>query len=91
MPPLNPGARKPRKRIGRGIGSGRKIELDISGPELETILGVAGRAVGKIVAEFPPQTGNQFRPNPGLELGAPEVRVMPIRLGGTKPRSSTFI
>jgi HAE1 family hydrophobic/amphiphilic exporter-1 len=66
--------------FGRGIGSGRKIDLDISGPELETILEVAGRAVRKIVSIFPPQEGNQFRPNPGLELGAPEVRVMPNRL-----------
>jgi HAE1 family hydrophobic/amphiphilic exporter-1 len=39
--------------FGRGIGSGRKIDLDIS---------------------------NQLRPNPGLELGAPEVRVIPDRL-----------
>ncbi len=66
--------------FGRGIGSGRKIDLDVSGPELEVVLGVAGRAVGRLVQTFPPEEGNQFRPNPGLELGAPEVRVMPDRL-----------
>ena len=66
--------------FGRGIGSGRKIDFDISGPDLETVLGVAGRAVGKVLAEFPLDKGHQFRPNPGLELGAPELRVFPNRI-----------
>jgi HAE1 family hydrophobic/amphiphilic exporter-1 len=65
--------------FGRGIGGGRKIELDVSGPDLETILGVAGHATGLIFAALPPQDGHQFRPLPGLELGAPEVRVTPDR------------
>ncbi len=66
--------------FGRGIGGGRKIELDVSGPDLETILRVAGRATGMIFSVFPPAEGHQFRPQPGLELGAPEVRVIPDRL-----------
>ncbi len=66
--------------FGRGVGGGRKIELDISGPDLEAILEVAGRAAGKIQAILPREEDNQFRPNPGLELGAPEVRIRPDRL-----------
>ncbi len=66
--------------FGRGIGGGRKIELDISGQDLETILDVAGRAAAKVVEHLPLNEGNQFRPNPGLELGAPEVRITPNRL-----------
>ena len=66
--------------FGRGIGSGRRIDLDISGPELEQILQVAGRSVGKLVQALPFHEGNQLRPRPGLELGAPEVRVVPDRL-----------
>ena len=66
--------------FGRGIGGGRKIELDVSGPDLESILQVAGRAAGKVFAILPQSEGNQFRPNPGLELGAPEVRISPDRL-----------
>jgi HAE1 family hydrophobic/amphiphilic exporter-1 len=66
--------------FGRGIGSGRKIDLDISGTDLETILQVALRAVGKLAAALPQEEGNQLRPNPGLELGAPEVRVIPDRI-----------
>ena len=66
--------------FGRGIGSGRKIDLDISGQELEPILATASRAVRKIAQVLPFEQGNQLRPNPGLELGAPEVRVIPDRL-----------
>ncbi len=66
--------------FGRGIGAGRKIELDISGGTLEEILLVAGRSAQKIIALLPRSDGHQFRPNPGLELGAPEVRIIPDRL-----------
>jgi len=66
--------------FGRGIGSGRKIDLDISGATLEDILSAAGRAAIKVFAVLPRQDGHQFRPNPGLELGVPEVRIVPDRL-----------
>lgn len=66
--------------FGRGIGSGRNISLDISGQDLEEILAVAQRAAQRVVAALPLDQGNQFRPNPGLELGAPEVRIIPKRI-----------
>ncbi len=66
--------------FGRGIGAGRKIDVDISGATLEEILEVAGRAAQKVVALLPRSEGHQFRPNPGLELGVPEVRIIPDRL-----------
>ncbi len=66
--------------FGRGFGGGRKIELDISGPELDDIVQVAVRATGKVLSVLPRAQTNQFRPNPGLELGAPEIRVIPNRL-----------
>lgn len=66
--------------FGRGIGSGRKIELDVSGTDLETLVGVAQQAMGRAVRALPREAGNQFRPNPGLELGSPELRVVPDRL-----------
>jgi HAE1 family hydrophobic/amphiphilic exporter-1 len=69
-----------RSIFGRGIGGGRKIELDVSGPELETILATALDVTGRILKVFPLEKGNQFRPKPGLELGAPEVRVRPDRI-----------
>ncbi|MEM6761790.1 MAG: efflux RND transporter permease subunit, partial [Pseudomonadota bacterium] len=66
--------------FGRGIGGGRAIEVNISGPELEPILAVAGRAAGIIAQRLPRQEGHQFRPLPGLELGSPEVRAIPDRI-----------
>ncbi len=69
-----------RSLFGRGIGGGRAIELNVQGQDLEEILGVAQRAAGKIGAAFPREDGNQFRPQPGLELGAPEVRLVPARI-----------
>ncbi|MEL6335219.1 MAG: efflux RND transporter permease subunit [Pseudomonadota bacterium] len=69
-----------RSLFGRGIGGGRAIELNVSGNDLSEIVGVAQRAAGKMNALFPREQGNQFRPIPGLELGAPEVRLVPDRV-----------
>ncbi|MBT8409322.1 MAG: efflux RND transporter permease subunit, partial [Alphaproteobacteria bacterium] len=66
--------------FGRGVGGGRTIELNISGEELEDILAVAGQAAGIISQILPRSDGHQFRPIPGLELGAPEVRLIPDRV-----------
>ncbi|MGP1395432.1 MAG: efflux RND transporter permease subunit [Inquilinaceae bacterium] len=66
--------------FGGGIGGSRSIQLDVSGGDLEQILGVALRAAGLVSEALPRDQGHQFRPIPGLELGAPEVRVVPDRL-----------
>jgi hydrophobic/amphiphilic exporter-1 (mainly G- bacteria), HAE1 family len=66
--------------FGGGIGGGRTIDFDISGPDLEEVLGVALRATGKIAQILPREQGHQFRPDPGLELGAPEIRLSPDRV-----------
>ncbi|RMD62340.1 MAG: efflux RND transporter permease subunit, partial [Alphaproteobacteria bacterium] len=66
--------------FGRAVGGGRTIDLDISGQNLEDIVEVAGRAAAKVVRALPLEKGNQLRPNPGLELGAPEIRVIPDRV-----------
>ena len=66
--------------FGGGLGGGRRIDLDIAGPDLETILEVAVQMTQKISEVMPREEGNQLRPNPGLELGAPEIRVYPDRM-----------
>ena len=66
-----------RSLFGRGIGGGRSINLDVSGPDLDEVLGVARQAARMIGASLPREQGNQLRPKPGLELGAPEIRVIP--------------
>ena len=63
--------------FGRGLSGTRRVELDISGPNLEHILSVARRAADLIGEAMPLAEGNQMRPVPGLELGAPEVRIIP--------------
>jgi len=63
--------------FGRSIGSGRSIDFDISGPDLEQVLEIAMQATAIIGRELPRKEGNQLRPKPGLELGAPEVRIYP--------------
>ena len=63
--------------FGRHIAGGRSIDVNISGPDLESILGVAVKATGVITRVLPLNQGNQFRPKPGLKLGAPEVRIYP--------------
>ncbi|MEM9591333.1 MAG: efflux RND transporter permease subunit, partial [Pseudomonadota bacterium] len=65
--------------FGRGIGGGRTIEVNVSGQDLNEILAVAGQAAGLINGLLPRSKGHQFRPIPGLELGAPEVRLIPDR------------
>ena len=66
--------------FGRGIGGARAINLDISGSDLNTILAVAVQALVRVNQVLPPDQGNQIRPRPGLELGAPEVRLVPDRV-----------
>lgn len=63
--------------FGRSVGGARAIDLNISGPDLETILEVARRASVLVDEAMPRDQGHQMRPQPGLELGAPEVRVYP--------------
>ncbi len=69
-----------RSLFGRGVGGGRAIELNVSGDRLEDILSVALRLTGNISQHLPRSAGNQFRPQPGLELGAPELRAIPDRV-----------
>ena len=74
------GAITQRSLFGRGIGGSRSIEMNISGQQLDDVLDVAVLAVQQIDRVLPRSEGTQIRPKPGLELGAPEVRVYPNRI-----------
>jgi len=78
--------------FGRAIGGGRAIDLNVSGPDLETVLGVAQQAAGLVARLLPRDQGNQLRPKPGLELGAPEVRIFPdpVRLADNGVTATEF-
>ncbi|MCZ6765384.1 MAG: efflux RND transporter permease subunit [bacterium] len=61
----------------RGFAGTRSVSIDVTGPELETVLGIAAQVFQKVGQVLP---GSQSRPIPGLDLGNPEVRVYPDRV-----------
>ena len=63
--------------FGRGMGGARVIYLVITGPDMDALLDTARRADDMLGAAFGPDAGVQTRVRPGLELGAPEIRVTP--------------
>lgn len=69
-----------RSLFAGALSGGRQIDLDISGPDLPALLEVAIKAVAHIESAMPRSQGTQIRPRPGLELGSPEIRVIPDRI-----------
>lgn len=66
--------------FGRGIGGSRSIDMDITGLELVDIFQGARRAGAQIGAILPRKEGTSFRPRPSLQLGEPEIRIVPNRV-----------
>ena len=66
--------------FGRSIGSGRSIDIEIAGPDLDTIYGVGREVFFSARRVLPPKEGNRVRPRPALTLGEPEVRITPDRV-----------
>ena len=66
--------------FGRSIGSGRAIDIEIAGPNLDTIYGVGREVFFSTRGILPPSEGNRVRPRPALTLGEPEVRITPDRV-----------
>ncbi|MBU0544334.1 MAG: efflux RND transporter permease subunit [Proteobacteria bacterium] len=60
----------------RDIGTGRSIEVEIKGPDLGQLINM-GRQIFGATAQMIP--GAQIRPIPGLDLGNPEIQVVPNR------------
>ncbi|OYP36558.1 efflux RND transporter permease subunit [Rhodopirellula sp. MGV] len=58
----------------QGLTAGRTIDVEITGPELETLVGFGGQVLGKVKGIFPEA---QARPIPSLDLSAPELHVRP--------------
>ena len=56
----------------RGLGEGRNIDIEITGPEMETLIALGGQIFGQVRGILP---GSQVRPKPSLDLGSPEVHV----------------
>ena len=60
----------------RSESTGRTIDIEITGPELERLIVLGSQVFGKILQLMP---GAQARPVPSLDLGNPEVQVIPNR------------
>ncbi|GAB4357404.1 MAG: efflux RND transporter permease subunit [Kiloniellaceae bacterium] len=63
--------------FGRSVGGSRAINLNVTGPDMGAILEVAKRADQLLAQTFSEDSGAQTRIEPGLDLGAPEIRVTP--------------
>jgi len=56
------------------LSGGRKVDVEITGPDIEKLVGLGMQVIGKSAALFP--TG-QLRPVPSLDLSSPEVHAIP--------------
>ena len=60
----------------RGIGKGRSIEVEITGPDLVQLINLGRQVFGGAMQVLP---GAQIRPIPSLDLGSPEMQIVPDR------------
>lgn len=61
----------------RGLSGGNSVDLEFSGNNLEQLVGIGQQAFGATLGAVP---GAQIRPVPSLDLGNPEIRVIPDRV-----------
>ena len=64
---------KQRGLFERGLAGGRTIELEITGPDLKTLLMHGGNIFRQVKVLIP---GAQVQPVPSLDLGSPEVQLV---------------
>ena len=55
----------------------RAIDIEITGPDLSRLVGLGGQIFGQVMQVVP---GVQARPIPSLDIGNPEVRIIPDRV-----------
>lgn len=60
--------------FGRGLEGGRTIDIEITGPELTSLVAMGGQIMGQVAQLIP---DGQPRPVPSLDLSSPEVHVLP--------------
>ncbi len=58
----------------QGIGSGRAIDVEISGPDLGRLVQLGVQVIGRLPEATP---GSQNLPKPSLDLSSPEVQLVP--------------
>lgn len=74
----------------QGLTAGRTIDVEITGPELTKLVEELGPEVMRgVQAVLPREEGTQVRPVPSLDLGSPEVHVIPKLLQASQMGVST--
>jgi HAE1 family hydrophobic/amphiphilic exporter-1 len=58
----------------QGIGSGRTIDIEITGPDLEKLVALGLQVMGRLPEATP---GSQNLPKPSLDLSSPEIQLVP--------------
>ncbi len=66
-----------RSLFTRAVGGGRTIDVEITGPELQKLVELGQRVFFSVLTNMPKA---QARPIPSLDLGNPEVRIIPDRV-----------
>ena len=61
-----------RSLFQRGLGEGRNIDMEITGPDLNRLVALGGQIFGQVKGLIP---NAQVRPKPSLDLGTPELHV----------------
>ncbi len=61
-----------RSLFQRGLGEGRNIDMEITGPDLNVLVGLGGKIFQQVKGVMPDA---QIRPKPSLDLGTPELHV----------------
>ncbi|UCH91691.1 MAG: efflux RND transporter permease subunit, partial [Nitrospirota bacterium] len=61
-----------RSLFQRGLGEGRNIDMEITGPDLNALVGLGGKVFQQVKGLIPDA---QVRPKPSLDLGTPELHV----------------
>ncbi len=63
----------------QGLTAGRTIDIEVTGPELETLVGLGRQVMGQVMGggDEPVIPDAQARPVPSLDLSNPEVHVLP--------------
>ncbi len=60
----------------RGLGEGRGVDIELTGPEIERLVDLGVEVFGRVMQTIP---GSQARPIPSLDLGNPELQVLTHR------------
>ena len=68
------GVAKQSSLFEQGLAAGRTIDIEITGPELNRLVGLGGRILGQVKQLMPDA---QARPVPSLDLSTPEVHIRP--------------